>query len=189
MLKSVARKTFRKKREEVEYQNQVKWDDLLLIQFQSIDLPYVDVVLSYYPIEENTEINSFLFTDYLRFKNPNLHICYPKMHDQNISMYAVVCKADSVFVNNCYNIPEPVGAEIADPKDIDIVLVPLLAYDKKGVRVGYGKGYYDRYLAECREDCLKIGFSYFDPVDSIDDADEFDVPLNFCITPHRIYVF
>ena len=51
------------------------------------------------------------------------------------------------------------------------------------------KGFFDRYLKGCREDCIKIGFSYFEPLDSIDDANEFDVPLDFCITPQRIYVF
>jgi 5-formyltetrahydrofolate cyclo-ligase len=77
----------------------------------------------------------------------------------------------------------------AEPQEIDLVIVPLLAFDEKGIRVGYGKGYYDRYLKDCREDCLKVGFSYFEAVERIEDADEFDVPLDFCITPNRIYVF
>jgi 5-formyltetrahydrofolate cyclo-ligase len=65
----------------------------------------------------------------------------------------------------------------------------LLAFDVKGNRVGYGKGYFDKYLKECREDCIKVGLSYYEPLDSIDDANEFDVPLDFCITPQRTYVF
>jgi len=69
------------------------------------------------------------------------------------------------------------------------VLVPLLSFDKKGFRVGYGKGFYDRFLMQCKSDCIKIGLSYFDPIDVIDDADEFDVPLDFCITPQKVYVF
>jgi 5-formyltetrahydrofolate cyclo-ligase len=70
-----------------------------------------------------------------------------------------------------------------------MIIIPLLAFDEKGYRVGYGKGFYDRYLKECREDCLKIGLSYFEAVPSVDDAAEFDVPLDFCITPQRTYVF
>ena len=65
----------------------------------------------------------------------------------------------------------------------------MLAFDTRGNRVGYGKGFYDRYLPACRPDCIKLGFSYFDPVDSVDDAHEFDVPLDLCITPNRTYVF
>jgi 5-formyltetrahydrofolate cyclo-ligase len=64
-----------------------------------------------------------------------------------------------------------------------------LTFDKKGFRVGYGKGFYDKWLAGCRKDCIKIGFSYFEPVETIDGLHEFDLPLNLCITPHNVYVF
>jgi 5-formyltetrahydrofolate cyclo-ligase len=67
--------------------------------------------------------------------------------------------------------------------------MPLLAFDSKGDRVGYGKGYYDRFLAACRKDVLKIGLSYFPPVSSIDDIEIFDKKLDFCITPERVYAF
>jgi 5-formyltetrahydrofolate cyclo-ligase len=69
------------------------------------------------------------------------------------------------------------------------VLVPLLAFDESGYRVGYGKGFYDRFLQQCRKDVLTVGFSYFDAIDKIEDTHQFDVPLNYCITPHRIYEF
>ncbi|HEX8461529.1 MAG TPA: 5-formyltetrahydrofolate cyclo-ligase, partial [Segetibacter sp.] len=73
--------------------------------------------------------------------------------------------------------------------EIDLVFVPLLAYDKRGYRVGYGKGFYDRYLSLCKPEVLKVGFSYFGPEESIDDTHQFDVPLNYCITPDNIYEF
>ncbi|RYZ27704.1 MAG: 5-formyltetrahydrofolate cyclo-ligase, partial [Chitinophagaceae bacterium] len=76
-----------------------------------------------------------------------------------------------------------------DPKEIDLVVVPLLTFDKKGYRVGYGKGFYDRFLHQCKKDCIKIGLSYFDPIEAVDDANEFDVTLDFCITPQKAYVF
>lgn len=189
MLKKEIRSAFKKKRDAISATDRIKWDDLLLIQFQTIEIPFLDFVLSFYPIEENNEINSFVLTDYLRFRNPGLQICYPRTNPEDTSMDGVICYADSIFETNGFNIPEPTGDEIADPEDLDMVLVPMLAFDLNGYRVGYGKGYYDRYLKNCREDCLKIGFSYFEPVDSVEDANEFDVPLDLCITPHRIYVF
>jgi 5-formyltetrahydrofolate cyclo-ligase len=189
MLKKEIRSSFKKKREEITESDRMKWDDLLLIQFQTIDIPFLNFVLSFYPIEDYREINSFILTDYLKFRNPNLHICYPRTQTETTSMEAVVCHADSIFETNAYNIPEPTDTEVADPSELDMVLVPMLAFDLNGFRVGYGKGYYDRYLKDCREDCLKIGFSYFEPVESVEDANEFDVPLDLCITPHRIYVF
>jgi 5-formyltetrahydrofolate cyclo-ligase len=189
MTKKQLRNIFRKKRDAVSQTDKMKWDDLLLIQFQTIEMPFLDYVLSFYPIEANNEPNTFLITDYLHFRNPHLQICYPKTNLNDGSMHAVVCNADSIFEANDLNIPEPLDTEIADASAIDLVIIPMLAFDEKGNRVGYGKGYYDRYLKECRIDCLKIGFSYFEPVAQIDDANEFDVPLDFCITPQRTYVF
>jgi 5-formyltetrahydrofolate cyclo-ligase len=189
MLKQEARKFFKQKRFSISQTDKMKWDDLLLIQFQTIDFPFLDCVLSFYPIEQNNEINTFLITDYLHFRNPNLQICYPKTDLTNCTMQAVICNADSIFEANEVNIPEPLDLETADPTTIDLVIVPMLTCDVKGNRVGYGKGFFDRYLKECRDDCIKVGFSYFEPIESVDDANQFDVPLDFCITPHRTYVF
>ena len=104
-------------------------------------------------------------------------------------MVAIACHADTIFQANAINILEPLETEVIDPLDIDMVLVPMLVCDVAGNRVGFGKGYYDRYLSRCRPDCLKVGLSYFTPIDQVEDANEFDVPLNFCITPEKVYVF
>lgn len=189
MRKAEARSIFKKKRFSISATDKTKWDDLLLIHFQTLRLPFLDYVLSFYPIEQNNEVTTFLITDYLHFKNPNLKICYPKTNSKDCTMQAIVCNADSIFEANEFNIPEPLDTEVANPESIDLVIAPLLAFDLRGYRVGYGKGFFDRYLKECREDCIKVGFSYFDPLASIDDANDFDVPLDFCITPQRTYVF
>ena len=81
------------------------------------------------------------------------------------------------------------GVELIDEKEIDLVLVPLLCFDKKGFRVGYGKGFYDRFLSKCRSDVLKIGLSYFKPVEKIEDVRDFDVALDYCITPKGVWHF
>jgi len=189
MTKKELRKLFKEKRNAVTEAERMKWDDLMLIGFQSLDLPFIDYVLSFYPIEQNKEVNTFLFTDYLHFRNPGLHICYPKMMNKEGVMHAMICNADSVFEMNEYGILEPMDTDAASPEQLDLVIVPLLAFDKRGYRVGYGKGFYDRFLKSCRKDCIKVGLSYFEAVDAIDDAADFDVPLNLCITPQRTYVF
>jgi 5-formyltetrahydrofolate cyclo-ligase len=189
MLKKEARTTFRDKRKQLSYQQKLKLDDLLLIRFQKLDFPFLSVLLSFHPIEEKNEVDTFMITRYLQFKNPGLQLAYPKTNLAENSMQAIVCEDEDEFLVNEYNIPEPVKCENIDPQLIDMVLVPLLAFDVKGVRVGYGKGFYDQFLQLCRTDCLKVGLSYFEAVASIDDAGEFDVPLDFCITPHKAYVF
>lgn len=189
MLKKEARKLFRQQRDSLSISDRMKYDDLILIQLQTVDLPFLSTVLSFYPIEEKAEINTLSVTDYLHFRNPALQICYPKTDMQTHTMQAIACYADTIFIANEYNIPEPVGDEVINPKDIDLVLIPMLAFDRKGHRVGYGKGFYDRFLKECRHNCLKTGLSYFEPLDNINDAGDFDVTLDFCITPQQVYVF
>lgn len=189
MNKQEARKEYRQKRKDITESQRMKWDDLILIQFQSIDLPFMNYVLSFYPIEANKEINSFILTDYLHFKNPNLHVCYPRMTNNQGHMQAIDCNADSIFEENEYGILEPLDTEVISPALIDIVIIPLLAFDERGYRVGYGKGYYDRFLADCRDDCIKVGVSYFEAIDAIKDTNDNDVPLDFCITPQKVYAF
>ena len=164
-------------------------DDLLLIQFQQLNLPFLSLVMSFYPIEEHKEVNTFIITDYLSFINPGLQIAYPKTEMTTHTMQAIICDEEDAFETNSLNIPEPIKCEAVDPLQIDLVLVPLLVFDKDGYRVGFGKGFYDRFLQQCSEDCIKVGLSYFDPVDAITDRNEFDVPLDFCITPQKAYVF
>ncbi|MDP5026727.1 MAG: 5-formyltetrahydrofolate cyclo-ligase, partial [Flavobacterium sp.] len=85
--------------------------------------------------------------------------------------------------------PEPIdGLEVPDAK-IDVVFVPLLAYDKQGNRVGYGKGFYDNFLNKCKPETIKIGLSFFPPEEKIDDVSESDVKLDFCVTPDAIFSF
>lgn len=189
MLKTEARQLYKEKRQAISSTEKIKLDDLLLIQFQTVQLPFITFLLSYWPMEQNKEPNTHLFTDYLEFKNPELIICYPKTDFRHHTIQSVQTNEDSRFRKNAYNLYEPEDGVVVNPPGIDMVFVPLVSFDKKGLRVGYGKGFYDRYLALCRKECLKIGFSYFEPLDEIEDASLFDVPLNLCVTPTTVYVF
>lgn len=90
---------------------------------------------------------------------------------------------------NHFGIPEPQNGKEANPTDIDIVFVPLISFDKKGNRIGYGAGLYDRFLSQIRPDCLKVGISISSPLDNIDYTDAHDVPLDYCINHYRIHDF
>jgi 5-formyltetrahydrofolate cyclo-ligase len=189
MLKREARIVFKEKRMALSEKERVKLDDLLLIQFQTAELPFIESLLTYWPIEENHEPNTHLFTEFMRFRNPEMKICYPKSNFAGGYMQAVITDIDTPFSKTVLNILEPQSNDIISPGNIDMVFVPLLAFDKMGIRLGYGKGFYDKWLAGCRPDCIKIGFSYFEPIEAIDDRNEFDVPLDISITPHNVYVF
>lgn len=189
MLKKEARRVYKEKRMQLSEAERSKLDDLLLIQFQTVDLPFLESLLSYWPIEENNEPNTHLFTEFLKFRNPELRVCYPVSDFTSLAMQAVATDIDTPFEKKNLNIYEPKDGVAVPVSKIDMVVVPLLAFDTDGYRVGYGKGFYDKYLADCRNDCIKAGFCYFDPLDKVDDRNEFDVPLDLCITPQNVYVF
>lgn len=96
---------------------------------------------------------------------------------------------DTPYVTSPWGIPEPEGAEEVSPESLDVVFIPLLAFDASGHRVGYGGGYYDRFLEHCREDALRIGLSFFGPVAAIDDLHDGDLRMHYAVTPEKIYEF
>ena len=189
MHKEEARGIYKEKRKELSGPERAKSDDLMLIQFQRIEFPHIDHLLSYWPIEENNEPNTHLFNEYIEFKNPAIKFLYPITDFDKQEMEAVEVNTDTAFQKNGWNIHEPMDGTITDAMSIDMIFVPLIIFDRQGYRIGYGKGFYDRYLQRCRPDCLKVGFCYFEPIDIIESTHEFDVPLNLCITPNNAYVF
>lgn len=92
------------------------------------------------------------------------------------------------FELDSWGIPMPVGARSTEPFSIQMVLIPLLAYDRSGNRLGYGKGYYDKFLSTLGSHVLKVGLSFFPPEDQIP-SDTHDVGLDICITPDQIHRF
>jgi 5-formyltetrahydrofolate cyclo-ligase len=190
MIKKQLREEYRQKRAALTRQEQLRLNDLLLIQFQQMDIGSgVNVLLSYWPLEAHAEVNTFLMTDFLQFRMPGLQVAYPIADFDTITMQAMIVDDDTDFKKNKYDIAEPVNGTLVSAADIDMIFVPLLVFDRQGYRIGYGKGFYDRFLPDCREDCDKVGFSYFEPVTAIKDIDQFDVPLTTGITPGQIYEF
>ena len=189
MLKSQLRKIYREKRSLLTEQERIKMDDLLLIQFQKQQPGNVTVLLTYSPSEKHNEPNTYLFSNYLSHMIPGLDICYPVTDAASLSMRAMQVNDYTEFHLTEFGVEEPSDGFEIDPKEIDLVFVPMLICDMKGYRVGFGKGFYDRFLAQCRPDVLKIGFSYFHPVDHIDDTHQFDIPLDVCITPDGVIDF
>ena len=189
MTKKELRRVYAEKRRQLTMQESVVLDDLVLIQFQQWPLPDLQTLLSYWPINEKAEVNTHLMADYLSFRIPGLQLAFPVIDMKTNLLKAVAVEEGMEFSQNAYGIAEPVAGKEIHALDIDAVFVPLLVFDIKGYRVGYGKGFYDRFLSVCRDDVYKIGFSHFDPVDCIDDINQFDVPLNLCITPNKIYEF
>jgi 5-formyltetrahydrofolate cyclo-ligase len=189
MTKQELRKLYKAKRNDIHATERLRLDDLLLLQFQQLDYSAVQTVLTYWPLSHHAEPNTLLFSGYLRHMIPGLVMAYPLTDIPSKQMTALAIHEDTVYHTSQWGITEPKEGAVLQPAEIDMVFVPLLACDKHGYRVGYGQGFYDRYLANCRGDVVRIGFSYFDPIEKITDTSEFDIPLTHCITPQHVYEF
>lgn len=146
------------------------------------DKTYYHIFLS---IRGKKEINTEYLLHILQGKDKN--ICVPVMK-KNAQLEHILLQDNTRIKIAGFGVPEPEDG-IAIPADkMEVIFVPLLAYDKKGNRTGYGKGFYDRFLSQTKPGTLFIGLSLFEPEDEIP-SDIHDVPLDYCITPTKIYKF
>lgn len=122
-----------------------------------------------------------------------LRLAAPVVQPDGISLKHYELRPTTSLVQNRWGIPEPVAEEATEvlPIQLDAVLVPLLACDQRGHRVGYGGGFYDRFLVQCRPGAQFIGLSILEdaPVAEIADVLPTDVPLHAYITPSGVWNF
>jgi 5-formyltetrahydrofolate cyclo-ligase len=156
--------------------------------FSGIDLADVRRVHTFIRIRKFNEIDTSNIYFRLWRDHPEIKTFAPRMDAETGELSSVVFDAKTGFTENDWGIREPEG-DAADPAGLDLVIVPLLCFDVRGHRVGYGKGFYDRFLARCRPDCRKVGVSYFQPENMIADITETDIQLDACITPGRLFRF
>lgn len=150
------------------------------------DLKY-KVISVFIPIIKFKEIDTWLLIN--QGLNLGCTICVSRSDIKSKSMKHFFFESKDQLKENEWGIMEPSYGEQLKESQIDIVLVPLLAYDQKGNRIGYGGGFYDRFLSNCKSDTIKIGLSFFPPEKQLFDIEETDIPLNFCVTPTEVYEF
>lgn len=158
--------------------------------FKNFPVSGLRVVHVFLPIASKNEVNTWFIVAHLRANFPEITVSVPvtEAADQTLSHYLLTPET-TLRVNN-WGIPEPANAKPLPVSLIDLVLVPLLAFDEKGHRVGYGKGYYDRFLNLCRPDTTLVGLSLEEqPVSLIQDIHENDRALPFVVTPAKVYRF
>ena len=122
-----------------------------------------------------------------KLKSEQKIIIVPKISNNELVHIAI--NDETEFGLNEYGIKEPNDGNHFIIENLDIIFIPLLAFDIEGHRVGYGKGYYDRFLKLTNNSTLKIGLSFFDPINKILDIDDNDVKLDYCVTPKQVHKF
>lgn len=139
------------------------------------------------PIIEQKEVNTEFILHLLAGKDKEIVVSKADFKSKKMTHFLLT--DNTKIRKNNYNIPEPVdGIEVPSTK-IEVVFVPLLAFDKNGNRVGYGKGFYDKFLSECNPNTVKIGLSFFEGEEYIEAIFEGDIQMNYCVTPNTIYTF
>lgn len=169
--------------------NQQIEDMSLLITNSLLELPIWDKTYFhiFLTITEQKEIDTELILHLLAGKDKEIVISKSDFETREMTHFLLT--DNTKIKKNEYNIPEPVDGIEVPSKKIEVVFVPLLAYDKKGNRVGYGKGFYDKFLSECKPDVIKIGLSFFEPEELIADIFEGDIKLDYCVSPKGFYHF
>ena len=141
-----------------------------------------DYVGSY--VDYNFELSTNSLNKYLIEKNIN--ICLPKINSQSKEINFFKFSTGTKLIKNKYNILEPeVTNEIIFPK---LVLVPLLAFNESGFRLGYGGGFYDKYFSSQEEkDIIRVGLGFsFQKVNQIP-IESHDQKVDWILTESYLY--
>lgn len=187
MIKKDLRKKMKKERQKLSFEQLEEKSLAIANQLVKMDVWNETYYHLFLPIEEQNEVNTEYILHILHAKDKEIVVSKSDFTTTTMTHYLLT--DNTKIKKNEYNIPEPINGLPVPTEMIDVVFVPLLAYDKQGNRVGYGKGFYDKFLSECKQDVIKIGLSFFEPEDLIDDVFENDVKLNYCVTSEKVICF
>lgn len=177
-------KTLRKKLSEIEVDEMSLAIANTILTLPIWEKTYFHLFL---PIEEQNEVNTEFILHLLSGKDKEICISKSDFETRNMTHYLLT--NNTKIKKNEFNIPEPVDGIEVPANKIEVVFIPLLAFDKTGNRVGYGKGFYDKFLSECDPETIKIGLSFFEPEELILDTFEGDIKLDYCVTPNSVFKF
>jgi 5-formyltetrahydrofolate cyclo-ligase len=186
MNKSLIRKQENARRMALNEDQLAVLNQKLLERFTTLDFQQIHTLHIFLPIAEKNEPDTFMFIRWLQINYPGIHLIVPKADFNTFIMTHHSYGGEEELQKNLYQIPEPT-ADSEYTGTIDMVIVPLLAFDDRGYRVGYGKGFYDRFLGH--HSAVKIGVSFFESIQTITDVHADDIKLDYCITPEKVYRF
>lgn len=188
MNKDAIRSLFKEKRGELSKEEIRSLSDQILAHFCEFLFSKVDIghVHLFLPIDRLNEVDTFPL--FYKLQEKDFRIYTSIVNKAKDSLDTLEITLTTRFVNDTWGIPLPAEAMRVTTENIQLILIPLLAYDTRGYRLGYGKGYYDKYLSEMDRKVLKLGLSFFEPMDRIPEETH-DIPLDLCITPNGIRNF
>lgn len=187
MNKTELRKVYKQKRQKLS-QEEIDEKSMAIankvIHLNIWNKAYYHIFLSILHLKE---INTEMIMHVLQGKDKQIVLSKTNFEDSSMSHFLLT---DSTIIKDSpFGIPEPTEGIEVPVKKIDVVFVPLLVFDNSGHRIGYGKGFYDRFLRDCRKNTLKIGLSLFEPISNIQNTHNQDIRLDKVVTPEKIFEF
>lgn len=188
-LKKELREEYLKKRDNLSELDIHRLNNDLLNEFKKLTLKNIRFIHFFIPIKKFREPDTLPIINWILKEHPEIEIVLSRCNLETNLMEHFIWDGRQELISNRWGIEEPHWGTKVLSQQLDAVIIPLLAFDKEGNRVGFGKGFYDRFLADCRADCKKIGLSFFDPIDKIDDIDAHDAKLDLCVTKDKVWSF
>ena len=186
--KKELRQSYRQRRKQLSSQEVNEWSRKIAQQLAhwldgKADLEHFHL---FFPIAKFNEVNTFYIKDLLEEQGKVLYTS--QVNREGSQLDTLKLPLDAAFFLDEWGIPVPQESLRVSPTKVQVVLVPLLAYDEKGNRLGFGKGHYDTFLGSLSKSVIKIGLSFFPP-EAVLPVESHDIPLNYCITPEQFWVF
>ncbi|MFW2489532.1 5-formyltetrahydrofolate cyclo-ligase [Clostridium chromiireducens] len=182
--KKTLRKEILTKRKDIDNVEKEKMDKKILNKFYESKF-YKDSTNIFVYISYDSEIDTRLIINKALKDNKKIYV--PRTEFETRIMDAVEIKSFDNLIKSNYGILEPSKNEpCINPNELDLIVVPGVAFDRNGGRMGYGAGFYDRYFKKITKDnierIIKLALAYnFQVLDKVP-MNEQDVPVDFIIT-------
>ena len=182
MKKHQLRTIYKEKRANLKEIQIQKFQENIYKQIYNLDFTLVKTVHLFLTLTKFKEVNTQPIIQFFRKRNIRIVVSKCNFKDNTLSHFYL--EENTVLELSKFGVPEPVNAEKVNEIALDIIFVPLLISDKQNYRVGYGKGFYDRFLFNCKKEAKFIGLNFFEPILQIEDVHEFDIALHQVIYPN-----
>jgi 5-formyltetrahydrofolate cyclo-ligase len=190
LTKAEARSYIRRRRKQLDEETYRQANQRLYHQlFNFLSQINPGTVHCFLPILKNREVDTWPVISWLQ--EQHIRVAVSRSERESNVMQHFLLEETTRCTENAWGIPEPEGDKLVriHEQEFDLILIPLLAFDQRGERVGYGKGYYDRFLATCRPEAVKVGLSLFPAVENISDNTPWDIRLDAAVTPEQVWLF
>ena len=156
--------------------------------FSLFETEHPEVVHLFLPMPSKAEVDTRFILQRINQQYPHVKTVTSVIAEDQVSLLTIEVRMDTPLALNTWGIPEPITRIIFPEKKIQEVLTPLLAMDSAGYRLGYGKGFYDRFFSRCSTSVKRTGINFFPVVYDELPKDSWDVPLHRLLSAENLFV-